>query len=462
MVGVKKPLICAAVMAITAVCPAVAQTLTASIDQAMQADPRIREAQSLMAAAEARLSGAQSGRMPLIRLRGQADYLSSETTSESDRVVAGVEIDEIFTTETDNERYQGAVDARLELYAGGRIRGEIASAKAAAEAARAEIRQVELEIYRDVADAYLETYVDQESFRLAEDSLSLSEQRLRRAQRQFDLGILTRTDVLQADARLAGARAALADARGDLAISRYRYIELVGQAPEDLSLPTLSPPANVDQQSVVSTALSDAPLVEVAEHLEAASSEAIRVARAQGRPNVALGATYEYTDGTSTLLDTREEFLVGVRVEVPLYSGGRVSALIREAEALNQRDQERLAQARRTIERTAFEAFERYRQSLVAVDFAEEVVEANEAVAEGVRVESENGIRTTLDLLNAERNLLDARTNLLEAQKEATLATIDVLLVLDCMPGRDISCAVGDVVMFEDPAPDGADTTAAL
>src|SRR6202007_3220507 len=76
----------------------------------------------------------------------------------------------------------------------------------------------------------------------------------RDAQAQFDAGVVTRTDVAQAQARLAQARTELVQAQGSMAASVQAYIRLVGQPPADLSSPADAAGLPTDLQSALDTA----------------------------------------------------------------------------------------------------------------------------------------------------------------------------------------------------------------
>ena len=98
----------------------------------------------------------------------------------------------------------------------------------------AQLVATEQQVLNDVATAYFNVQRNMAVHRLTTKNVSVLFRQQEMAAVRFEVGEITRTDVAQADARLAGARAELSRALGDLAVARAAYAQLVGQAAGEL------------------------------------------------------------------------------------------------------------------------------------------------------------------------------------------------------------------------------------
>ncbi|MEJ0024275.1 MAG: TolC family protein [Alphaproteobacteria bacterium] len=130
------------------------------------------------------------------------------------------------------------VQATQSIFAGGRNIGAIRQANANIDAARESLRSTEQNVLLTTIAAYMDVRRDAEILSIRANNADLLSRQVEEAQARFDVGDITRTDVAQAQARLAGARAQLAVARANLEASRANYAAIVGNPPGQLEAPT--------------------------------------------------------------------------------------------------------------------------------------------------------------------------------------------------------------------------------
>jgi outer membrane protein len=275
------------------------------------------------------------------------------------------------------------------------------------------------------------TFVD---VRRAEEEISIRETNVASLQKQveaasdrFRVGEVTRTDVAQAEARAAGSLAELAAARARLATARAQYEAVVGRVPVQLAAPPPPPGAPANLQEAVTEAMSRSPEVSAARAAETAASEQVGVARGQYRPRFGwsanAGLQESYQD--RTFRDTN----VGASLEltVPIYQGGLLASRTREAElAANRARYDRLS-AERGVTAQVTSAWHSLIAAREAAAASESRVAAARIALDGAEQELAVGTRTTLDVLDQERELLDARVNLNDAQRNAYVAAHQLL-----------------------------------
>ena len=308
---------------------------------------------------------------------------------------------------------------------GGRRAFQIGAAKEAVLSARWSLQQVESQVLFDAVSAYLDLRLAARVVDVSEANLRLLTQQLRAAQDRFEVGEVTRTDVSIARARLAASRSQLALARGQVDIAREAYRLATGHAAGG-RLPALPPapqlPPTVERAQDLAVQINAT--IKALQHDVTAGELLVNLADAQRLPSVNLqgGVTYAEPDAgnASVTLEARG----------PLFTGGRLPSLSRQAKARVAATRAGLAQQARVVAQavgTAWAQLEIARAQVIASD---EQIRAATLAFEGFREEALLGARTTLDVLDAEQELLDARLARLEAETQAQLAVYRVLFAI--------------------------------
>jgi outer membrane protein len=250
------------------------------------------------------------------------------------------------------------------------------------------------------------------------------------AQAQFDAGVVTRTDVAQSQARLAQARTQLVQAQGALAASTQAYQRLVGRPPSGLEAPMSVTGLPSDLQIALDIAGTQSPVLRAAIAAPEQADASVASAAAQGRMRVTLEA------GVNTGAVFNDDFSeqssdnVGVRVSVPIFQGGAIRSRTRQQRALRSAANLDLASAQRSVQETVTNAWTGLASARAAVQSAREQVEASELAYEGVRLEQETGLRSTVEVLDQEADLLTARLSLAQAERDLVVAERQMLAAI--------------------------------
>jgi outer membrane protein len=276
---------------------------------------------------------------------------------------------------------------------------------------------------------------------LRRNNLRLLQEELRAAQDRFEVGEVTRTDVAQAEAAVALAQSGLAVAEGDFARSVEEFREAVGRAPGDLRPPDDLTGLSSDIAAAKAAAVERHPDIIEAQHNVAAAEINIRAAAAAKRPSVNLTGQLALDEEL-----TGEGFSnggsVGVELRGPIYQGGRLSSLERQARAQRDAQLARLHLAGLQVRQDVGNAYANLRAARAGRAANIEAVRAARVAFEGTREEARLGARTTLDVLDAEQDLLDSRANLISAKADVVIAAYSVLASLGNLTARDLNLAV--------------------
>ncbi|MEZ5955836.1 MAG: TolC family outer membrane protein [Hyphomonadaceae bacterium] len=383
-----------------------AQSLNEAIAIALETSPVLDAADARVDGARARVTQARSALLPQITARGQY------TQAETDYGAGTIEI----------EPRSGVIAAEQLVFSGGRAIAGARQARAARDATIAERNGVRAALAADVAEAYLGVVSSRRAVQLRSANLTAVTRLAEQAQLRFDAGDIPRSDLAQAQARRAGAQAAMAQARAEAVAATSRFQRIVGVEPGDLDAVATTPETPVSLEEAIRTAQQANPQLIAFREAESAASAGVWRAAAQHAPTVAVGVE------SSTI---RDEFLPGYRAEgtalvarasVPIFTGGRISGEVREARAaLAEARALRIAAERGVVDdvTSAFEGFQAAREAEIAAQLQ---VEASQTALSSIRDEAQVGERPTLDVLDAQRDMLQAELDLDRARAGAVVS----------------------------------------
>lgn len=307
-------------------------------------------------------------------------------------------------------------------------------------------------VARELSLAYLSAIEAAEQRRLQQAQQDLLQEQLRINDRRLQAGVGTVLDVLETRTRIEQTRAAVQDLNTRLNTQRLTLERLSGQRvvlPAGLndaldSLPEVVPPAG----EALQLATSRNPAVqETAAQTTAAT--AITQARTAERWQPTLDAVAAASrvrevpqlDGFSQS-QTSTERTVGVQMNWALFTGGQQQGRTREAAALLTQAQARRDDAQQQAETSLRDAYQTLSQAHAVISVQREVERTASATHEAVRKAFVAGMRTNLDLLNAQQQIYAARQSLVSARINAVAAQVSILALLDQLDPARIAALV--------------------
>ncbi|MBO1077378.1 TolC family outer membrane protein, partial [Roseomonas sp. 1311] len=406
------------------------QTLEEALSRAYANNPTLQSARAQLRVVDENVPLALSGWRPSVTVAGSAGY--NQGTARSRGIYA------------DTDRPIGSVQATVSqpLYSGGRTAAGTRRAEQQVLAQRARLLATEQQVLSDVVSAYVAVIRDQETLRLNVNNVQVLQRQLDATNERFRVGEITRTDVAQAESRLAGARASRANAEGTLQTSRATFARLVGVAPERLVAPQpLRAPVTTAQQAVEMASVN-APGVVAALFDEAAAREAIDVQAAALLPQVSLQAQTFRSDNAQQPHTRATGEQITATLSVPLYQGGAEYAAVRQARQQAQQARQVVDDQRRAAMQQAAQAWETLTAARAQVESVRAQIRAAEIALDGVQREAVVGSRTTLDVLNAEQELLNARVSLVQALANVVNNSYSLAGAVGRLTARDLALPV--------------------
>jgi TolC family type I secretion outer membrane protein len=343
------------------------------------------------------------------------------------------------------------------IYTSGRLRGQLLAARAAVTQGREVLRNTEQEVVQATIAAYAAVLRDEERLEVGRENVAVLQEQLRENRERYSragdgvgAGDVTLTDVGLSDSRLANAEITLASLEAQLAVSRAQYLQVVGQNPGTLQpipeLPGL--PASVDE--AFAAAEDNNPQLLASKYAEQAASANAAAARGALGPSVALVAQGNYTNRLFPYagpLATRE-LVAGVSVTQPLFQGGALRSRVREADAQDGAAQAQLEVQRRATIEAVTEAWSMLASTRTALAAGLRQVTSAQLAYAGMHREELEGLRSTLDTLNAEQELVSAQLTLLQNRYEEYVAGAQLLVAVGALKAQ----ALVDGLPVDDPA----------
>jgi outer membrane protein len=281
-----------------------------------------------------------------------------------------------------------------------------------------------------LAQAYFDVLAAQDALTTAQANKTGISEQLASAKRNFEVGTATITDTREAQARFDLATAQEIAADNDLRTKRIALDTLVGRSnvqPRPLAapvaLPATVPPAVEDWVGLV----EQAPVVRKAQlNYDIAQIEHDK-ARAGNLPTVKLEGSLGSNRATGSFPElqgnagTTNSASLGVRLALPLYTGGAIDNRIKETVSLQEQARNTLEAARRGVAQSTRQAFFGVQSGQAQVKALEAAESSSKLALEATQLGYRVGVRVNLDVLNAQ-------TQLFTTQRDLSRARYDVVV----------------------------------
>ena len=418
--------------------PAVAQprTLQDALALAYSNNPTLQAARAQLRATDEGVPQALSGWRPQVTLSTSAGF---GTGTFRTRAGSG---GNSASANVDREILTGQATVTQPVFRGGQTRARTNQADNRVFAQRGRLLATEQQVFTDTINAYVNVIQTQQLLQLQINNEQVLARQLQATNDRFRVGEITRTDVAQAEAALAGARAQREAAQGNLQTARANYRRFVGELPDRLVEPQpLALPVR-SARDAAQLAGANNPSVIAALFDAAASRDAIDVAFSQLMPQVSVQASALRSDNATTQGTRTVGGQLVANVSVPLYQGGAEYSAVRQARQQAQQSRKVVDDTRRQAVQLATQSWETLQSTRATIQSTRAQIRANQVALEGVQREAIVGSRTTLDVLNAEQTLLVSRVTLVQNLTNLIINSYAVANAIGRLTARDLNLNV--------------------
>ena len=316
------------------------------------------------------------------------------------------------------------------IFDGFQTKNNVLSAEAEVRASQNNLENETQNTLFDAAAAYMDVVRDRQIAGLRAKSIAFLDEQVRAAKARFQVGEGTRTDVAQAEAQRAAARAQATNAQARVKSSEAVYQQVTGAAPGKLQ--AAKPAGKSMPKSIASAyavAESNHPAVEASKAIVDSRGFGLKATEGQLLPTLSARARVESSasDSSATGSASQSAASVSAQLRIPIYQGGRVAAQVRQGK-------EQLSQARIQVDATVdrvraavASSWATYEGAKAILAASGEEIEAAKVALSGLVAERDVGQRTTLDVLNGQNALVAAQINAVSAQRDLVVASYAVL-----------------------------------
>lgn len=312
--------------------------------------------------------------------------------------------------------------------------------------ADAQFKNAENDLILRVAKAYFDVLIAQDSVELAGAQKAAISEQLEQAKRNFEVGTATITDTREAQSRYDLVVAQEIAAGNDLEIRQRQLQQLTNSMPDNLrplgDKFKLEAPQPASMQKWVEQA-EDGNLQLAAAKISADLADK-EVARKRGGhyPTLDLVANYSMNNANGGMYgvgsDIRSQS-VGVQLNVPLFEGGATQSRYREAEANRDRAKDELENARRSTDTQTRQAYLGVVNGMAQVKALQAALKSSESLLEASKLGQEVGVRTNLDVLNAQQQLYSTRRDLYQSEYNYLISELQLKAAVGILSEKDLS-----------------------
>ncbi len=428
-----------------------AETLNGALSQTLARNPSLASARSNYQA------NYKSQFVTFAKLLPEVTAFATEVRSDTDaknattRALGGISSPSFAGFDTDiidTDSY--GVTLTQDVFTSGKNLNDFRSKRAEVRAAEAELLGIEQNILLSAISAYLDVLQAQSVQELQDKNVSVLEKQLVSVQDRFEVGVVTRTDVAQSQASVAGARAAQLRAQSDLRAARAVYEEVVGIEASQLTTPEKLPRLPRTLERATSIARKESPVLKSAQEMASSGRFTTLSTIGDALPSVRLTGNYTRLENPNGVPGVDiDSTSVQLRLNVPLFRGGRSLVAVAASNDVSNALTSNVHVASNTVERSVIVAWNTFSATKSAIESLREQIKAAELALDGVRQENTLGTRTILEVLDAERLLLDARVALVQGERNQYIAAYSLLATMGRLTAKRLRIEPAEIAAIK-------------
>jgi outer membrane protein len=392
------------------------QTLLDIYQLALAQDPTLASALSANQAAQETIEQGKALYRPAV------NFSASASASQTDIKFTGAGFNAFRNEGRQNfEGYNYGVEARQPIYRKQNL-VQIDQSKTQVSIADKQYHLAQQTLILRTTQAYFDVLLAQDKLDLigAQKTAILSQ--LEQANANFDVGTATVTDVNEAQARYDLMAAQEVAAMNEIQIAQRAIQALTNAMPEKLA--TVKPDIQVQplakpMQDWQQVALNNNLTIQIQQDTAKLAEQEVERANAGHLPTLDAVASYSSSyanGGSSGVGNDLQNASIGLQLQIPLYQGGAISSRARQAVLNQQKAMNDVEIARRQTDLETQRAFFNFNTSVAQVKALEQALVSSQSQLDSTKLGYEVGVRTSVDVLNAQQQLYSAKRDLLQAR----------------------------------------------
>jgi outer membrane protein len=317
--------------------------------------------------------------------------------------------------------------------------------KAAVSQAEAQLAVARQDLMLRVSQSYFDVLAAEDALEFARAEKTAVGAQRALAERNFQVGTGTIADVHDARAAFDQSAAQEVQAENDYQVRREDLVRLLGRDVGTLArlapkLP-LQTPEPADPEQWVKAAADQSPRIKLQEYATKVASEEVSKNRGDYYPTVDLIASHNYSKAGNVFFPGTTEYtsnVIGVQLQVPLYSGGATHSRVTETIAREDQARQTLEQTRRQATRDTRAYYLAVTGGATRVRALEQALTSTQRSLESTLIGYESGVRTGLDVLIVQRALYRTKRDLSQARYDYLMGRLKLKSAVGTLSDNDL------------------------
>lgn len=390
------------------------QSLLDIYHQAVSHDPTLASALSTNQAAQEIIEQGKALYRPTVNFNADANAVKTDIRYLKSNTPPG---------QSNFETYKIGLDARQPIYRKQNL-VQIEQTKTQVSIADKQLHLSQQALILRTTQAYFEVLIAQDKIDLIIAQKAAIQSQLEQANANFEVGTATITDVNEAQARYDLVNAQEIAAVNEHQVAKYAVQAITGEKPQKLATVKVDIKTNVLAQNMeqwLEVAAQNNLNVQIQQDTVKYSEQEIERERAGHLPTLDAVASLSesYSTGSASVFGTGNDLKtgsIGLQLQIPLYQGGATSSKIRQAVLNKQKALDDIEIARRQTELETQRAYLNLSTTIAQVKAYEQALISSQSQVDSTKLGYEVGVRTSVDVLNAQQQLFSAKRDLLQAR----------------------------------------------
>jgi outer membrane protein len=391
-----------------------AYTLIDIYQQALAHDPQLASALSANRAAQEIIEQGKALYRPTVNFNADANRLSTD--------IRYIGIDRAPSTSS-FETYKYGVDLRQPIYRKQNL-VQMDQTKTQVSQADKQLHLTQQNLILRVTQAYFDVLIAQDKIDLIAAQKSAILSQLEQAKANFEVGTSTITDVNESQARFDLVLAQEIATKNELQVAKYAIQALTGKTPQTLATVKADIKTQHLEQSMdkwLEVASINNLNIQIQQDAAKFAEQEIERLSAAHLPTLdaVMSYTDSYANGSATAFSAGNELktgAIGLQLQIPIYQGGAISSRVRQAVLSQQKAQDDIGIARSNTELETQRAYLNLSTSIAQVKAFEQALISSQSQVDSTKLGYEVGVRTSVDVLNAEQQYFSAKRDLLQSR----------------------------------------------
>ena len=390
------------------------QSLLDIYHQALAHDPTLASALSANKAAQEIIEQGKALYLPTVNFNASANTTQSHIRYLNSKTPPG---------SSGYENYRADIEARQPIYRKQNL-VQMDQTYTQVSLANKQYHLSQQDLILRATQAYFDVLIAQDKVDLIRAQNMAIISQLEQAKATFEVGTSTITDVNEAQARYDLIVAQEIAAINEFEIAKHSVEAITGDLPTKLAIVKSTVQVNnlsqnmqdwqrVGRQNNLNIQIQQ-------DNLRLAEQE-VQLAEAGHLPKLdaVANVSENYSNGSASVFSSGNDLrgaTIGVELQIPLYAGGSITSKVRQAVLNKQKALDDIDIARRKVDLETQRAYLNLSTSIAQIKALEQALTSAESQLDSTKLGFEVGVRTTVDVLNAQQQYFSAKRDLLQAR----------------------------------------------